>query len=55
MKELQEKLKKSLYGYNFKELMQILNNTELPEARETIMNVMEENFEEEFNKWLEEV
>lgn len=54
MKELQEKLKEMLKGYSFNELVDLLNKTELPEARGTILDAMEEYHKEEFYKWLGE-
>ena len=53
MKELQKKLIEMLKGYSFKEMEDILNRTELPEARGAILEAMEKYHKVEFNKWLE--
>ena len=55
MKEMQEKLVKVLKGYSFKELEGMLNNQTVPEVRKSIMDAMELYYEDEFNKWIEEI
>ena len=52
MGELKEKLIKSLKGYNFKELEEMLSSQKEPEVREAIMNAMEKYHEEEFINWI---
>ena len=53
MKDLQNKLLENLKGYDFNELENLLNKTNLPEAREVILNAMEKYHEKQFYKWLE--
>ena len=54
MKKLQKQLIENLKGYEFEELLKMLNDNEVPEIREAIIDAMEKYHNEKFMKWLEE-
>jgi uncharacterized protein (UPF0147 family) len=54
MKQLQKQLIENLKGYEFEELLKMLNDNEVPEIRKAIMDAMEKYHNEKFMKWLEE-
>lgn len=53
MKQLQKQLIENLKGYEFEELLKMLNDSEVPEIREAIMDAMEKYHNEKFMEWLE--
>ena len=54
MKELEIKLRKTAEKLNFEELKSTLEKIKIPEARDIIMQVMEEKDQVKFEEWLEE-
>lgn len=54
MEELKTKLKNNLRDLTFNEIIEILNKTELIEAREIILDVLSEKYPIEFEKWIDQ-
>ena len=52
MEKLKEKLNQAISKLTFNELVELLNKTEIPEARGVILDKMETNYPMQFEKWL---